>query len=370
MKKTVFSIIILFFPCSILTGQIPVYDNFYNCITVKGCYGFIADVKNRNHLLINSHITPLVISFRQPLPTKYDWQAVLPGAEKGISFEYINLRNPEYLGRLWLLAPFINIPLTIKKAWKLSINASMGMMYASRIYHRTENYRNTMFGSHMGAAFGFGMESSFYLFEPFFVSTGIDFFHYSNGETTLPNDGINIANMFVSAGYQFQNRTLPIAVKNPGFRKRGHISIIPVTGWRDISPVQSRKYLTAALSAEYFYTLTRIQNIGGGIAIFYDGSVKQLYENDIEKGDEISNPYRQVTSGLYILHEFNFFPVIIHIQTGYYILDDRIKNRSRVFNRLGLRYYIGKMYFINITHKSHFFFKGDSLEWGLGYVIN
>ncbi|MBN2213894.1 MAG: acyloxyacyl hydrolase [Bacteroidales bacterium] len=369
MKKTVSLILLSLLPCWILTGQGLSSDTHYYCFTAKGCYGFIADVKNRNHLLVNNHITPLEISFRQPVPARYSWQMLLPGAEKGISLKHINLRNPDNLGSIWVLAPFITVPVMFRRPWRLSLYASMGMVYAEKIYHRTENYRNTMFGSHLNGAFGFGMENSFYLFNSFIASAGFDFFHYSNGETTLPNDGINIGNVFFSAGYQFHNNMISVSLKNSEFRKKGHVSIIPVFGWKDLSPVKSRRYYTAALSAEYFYTLTRIQNIGGGIALFYDNSVSQLYENDIEKGDETSNPYRQVTSGLYMIYEFNLCPVVIHFQAGYYILDDRIDSRSRIFNRFGLRYHISERYFINITHKSHFFFKGDNLEWGIGYII-
>jgi hypothetical protein len=368
VKKAAISII-TFFSCSILTGQITLSDHFYNCFAVKGCYGFIADVKNRNHLLINSHITPVGISLRKPIPAKYNWQVLLPGTEKGIFFEHINLRNPGYLGSIWMLSPFISVPFAVKRTWKLSVNAAMGMVYAGKIYHRTENYRNTIFGSHLNAAFGFGLENTFYLFKSFIVSTGIDFFHCSNGETTLPNDGMNTGNVFVSAGYKFQNRTIPVTLENTDFRKRGYVGIIPVMGWKDLTAVKGGKYLTGALSAEYDYTITRIQNIGIGLAVFYDNSVKQLYKNDVEKGDKISNPYRQTTAGLYVLHDFNLFPVIIHFQAGYFLLDDGIKSRSRIFNRFGLRYFINEKYFINITHKSHFFFKGDNQEWGIGYII-
>ena len=353
-----------------LTGQFQVSDNFYNCLAVKGCYGFIADVKNRNHLLINAHITPFEISFRQSLSSKYNWQSLLPGTEKGISLKYIDLKNPECLGKVWALTPFLNAAVIEKKTWKLSINASMGIAYASKIYHRTGNYRNTMFGSHLIATIGFGMECSFYLFEPVLISTGIDFFHYSNGETTLPNDGMNNGSFFFSTGYQFNKRVVPVKAEYPEFRRKGHMSIIPVIGWKDLSPVKSRKYLNAALSAEYSYTLTRIQNIGAGIALFYDGSVRQLYLNDVEAGEDLDHSYRQVKTGLYILHDINFYPVMIHIQTGYYLVNDRIEDRSRIFNRIGLRYFIHDRYFINITHKSHFFFKGDNLEWGVGYIIS
>ena len=370
MKRTFLSIIVLFLACSSGTGQYAVSGDYYHCVAVRGCYGFIADVNNRNHLLIHNHITPLEISLRQPIPVKHDWQGLLPGAEKGISLKYINLKNREYLGSMLVLAPFINVPLILRKPWELYINASLGVVYAQKIYHRTENYRNTMFGSHMNAAFGFGLENAFNLSKSFVLSTGIDFFHYSNGETTLPNDGINIVNVFVSAGYRFRSRTIPATHdKNSGFRKSGHASIVPVFGWKDLSPVKSKRYYTAALSAEYSYNLTRIQNVGAGIALFYDGSVKQLYEEDMANGEDVSRQYRQLTSGLYLMHDFNLFPVMIHIEAGYYLLDDRIEARSRIFNRLGLRYFISERYFINITHKSHFFFKGDNLEWGIGYIF-
>ncbi len=370
MKRTVLSIIVLFLACSTGTGQLTVSGDYYIFVNIKGCYGFIADVNNRNHLLIQNHITPLEISLRQPIPIKHDWQGLLPGTEKGICLKYINLKNREYLGSMLVLAPFINVPLILRKAWELDISASMGIVYAQKIYHRTENYRNTIFGSHLNAAFGFGLENALNLSKSFTLSTGIDFFHYSNGETTLPNDGINIGNVFVAAGYRFRSRTIHVTPDNhSGYREKWHASIVPVFGWKDLSPVKSTKYFTAALSAEYSFNVTSIQNVGAGIALFYDGSVKQLYEEDIANGEDISRQYRQFTSGLYLAHDFNLFPVVIHIQAGYYLLDDRIRTKSRIFNRFGLRYFISERYFINITHKSHFFFKGDNLEWGIGYIF-
>ena len=354
-----------------VSSQDKIFSNDYREITFKSCYGFIADVGNKNDLLIRAHIKPIEFDFSRPIKIRYSWQKVLPNVEKGIYLRYVNLENPEYLGSLYVVSPFIKATVINTRFWKLRLSSSMGLVYASKIYHRTENYRNDIFGSHVNIAVAFAIDNSFSISKKVTISAGIDFSHFSNGETTLPNSGMNNGTMFLSVGYHFENQkdTNIYKLTDNVTNRIRKFAIITAIGWKDLSPVKSSKYLTTALSLEFGLPVTELQKVGAGAVIFYDGSMRSLYRADIEDGIESGNSYRQLTAGIYIFHDLNLYPLILHIETGYFLIEDRVPGRSDVFNRFGIRYYLNNHFFINFLHKSHFFFKGDNLEWGTGIIF-
>ena len=342
--------------------------NFTN-ISFKICYGFIADVNKNNDLLIRSHITPFELTFSRPISKKYSWQKIIPVVEKGISIKFINLQNPEYLGNLYSIAPFVKATLWHTRFWDLRMQSSLGLAYVSKIYNRTENYRNTFFGSHLNASLSFGLENSFQISNFLALKTGIDFSHFSNGESTQPNDGMNIGDLFFSASYRFiEHKPASTRFIQNNYEKT-KFTLLPVIGWKDILPVQSRKYLTAALSVEYGHAINQLQKIGVGAVMFYDGSIRPLSKIQQNEDIKMRNSNREFATGLYLFHDIDLYPLIIHIEGGYYLIDDRIEYQNRIFNRFGVRYFITKNLFFNLTHKSHFFFKGDNLEWGIGFIL-
>ncbi len=338
-------------------------------ISLKLCYGFIADVGKDNYLLIRSHIVPVEITLSGPVVRKYDWYKIVPNVEKGISIKYIHLSNPECLRNLYSVAPFIKVTLWDTRFWRLDLRSSLGLAFVTKIYQRTENYRNTIFGSHLNAAANFALENSFQVSNVFALKTGIDFSHFSNGETIQPNEGMNIGTLFFSTAYRFSSHKTHSTKINPNHYDNKHFTLLPAAGWKDILQVQSRKYLTAAISVEYGISLNALQKIGAGTVLFYDGTMKPIYEIHRNEGTEIKNQYREFTCGAYLFHDVNLYPLIIHIEGGYFLMDDRIEDHSRIFNRFGIRYFLTDNLFFNLTHKSHFFFKGDNLEWGIGYIF-
>lgn len=364
MSYLVRKIILLF--CLLFWLVSPVKTQQAFELSILPHYGFIADVGNRNHLLIKSHILPFELTFSQKIIKDYSWKKIIPYVRKGVSFRITNLKNPDYLGYLFSLSPFIQVKLIDGKFYDLGITGLMGIMYSSKIYHRTDNYRNTLFSSHLNAGFGFGIENSFHLGKNLRFLQGFDFIHHSNGETSQPNDGANIVSLFAGFSYSFKDELYTATVEVNESKERWSIQFLPTFGWKQNSFYTDKVYSAASLSGNFLLSISSIQNIGAGVSLFYDNSIDDL---SLRTEEELTLFYRKTTAGVHLIYEFYLYPLIIHFQGGYMVLDDNIPDRSLFYNRFGIKYFITNKIFFNLSHKSRFFFKGDNIEWGIGYSI-
>ena len=61
--------------------------------------------------------------------------------------------------------------------------------------------------------------------------------------------------------------------------------------------------------------------------------------------------------------------LIFIVSTGIYFRNEIDNLKNQVYNRFGGRFFLTNNLFLTVTHKSHFFFKGDYVAWGIGYIF-
>ena len=370
MNKGQAGIFIFFLVAGIILVQGPAIsqtDHFYQ-LSISSETGAIMDRQNAYYLIVDNYIHPFEISFSKRATGRAAWENKLYHPETGYAFFFANLRNKEILGNLYAGYAFIRIPVFHSGHFQSSIRAGAGMAFANEPYNPTENYKNVLIGSHLLATFNLEAGLGYAIAPDVLINGSVTLNHFSNGQIKIPNYGVNLAGLKLGMRYSFGNLPTGREYANDDepatTSKKIHISFIPTMGVRQIEFYYGENFRTASFSIEASKEINFLETLEAGISLFYDASNTSDYERKFR--EKLDNSYNY-TIGLYLGHEFNFYPVVIPLQMGYYAIHAKAEYRSPFFNRFGIRYYLFPDFFINVLHKSDFFFRGDNIEWGIGY---
>ncbi len=328
----------------------------------------IMDKESDYFLFVNKYITPFEISFSKHLTGDEIWKQMINHPRAGVSFMYAGLQNKEVLGTIYATRGFLEIPLYHRKHFSFIVKPLVGLAYATRTFNPVDNYKNLLIGTHVLANFGIEGLINVNLGGRFSIHTGVAFNHFSNGQIKLPNNGLNLTGIKAGLGYSFGSPVseTDIHTLTSSDNHEWNLLIIPTAGIKQIDFFYNDYFYTASISVEATRNINFLQNTGLGIALFYDES------NIVDYGRKFFTPIsssHNYIGGIYLHHDFNFYPVIIPVQMGYYALNAKAEYRSKIFNRFGVRWHVTPNLFLNIMHKSDFFFRGDNIEWGIGYKI-
>ncbi|NJM14134.1 MAG: acyloxyacyl hydrolase [Bacteroidales bacterium] len=180
-------------------------------VNVNHHYGFIADVSNEYGNLINRYVWPLELSVSKPSGTRAACRFLNGLTRYGLSLYYVNLGNENELGHLTSLKAFLKTRVYGARRFSLFVKSSLGWGYLSKIYQPLENPRNKLFSKHENIVFGIEGLVSCTLAEHINLNGGIVFNHFSNGQTKLPNKGMNVASAKMGFDFQMCNKQQPIA---------------------------------------------------------------------------------------------------------------------------------------------------------------
>ena len=325
--------------------------------------GIIADKHDKYDLLIRDFIHPVSLSLKIPAAPR-EWTGAFESSWFGVSLFNANLGNRDVLGSLSSVDGSVNVVPFKKGGFYPLLGLSLGVSYASNPYHATENYRNVLIGSRFLATFGTDCSFIFLISPTWSLQGAIYFRHFSNGQIRLPNYGLNMITLAGGINYHFEDNVNKRTAKQKVFSAPDGFGLYLTTGMREIDFFPGRHYSTYSFALEKTWKINTFQHVGAGFAIFYDESNIHDYERKFrEKPDERMN----YTGGFFLTHELAFYPVYIPFQLGWYAINNQAEYRSNFFNRFGLRYFINKHLCLNITHKSDYFFRGDNIEWGIGY---
>lgn len=132
------------------------------------------------------------------------WQSLYPKARFSMLFNYQQTGNPEVLGHAWALAPMLGFGLLEKKAWRLEMQLAWGLAYVSKCFDSFSNPQNIVLGSRVNAFATARLQAGYQLKRWKFRSALI-VSHYSNGNYSSPNLGINLAAIELGLDYHWQS---------------------------------------------------------------------------------------------------------------------------------------------------------------------
>lgn len=315
--------------------------------------------------LITGHTQAFEINFAKQTIHKNTWNEYYRYPLVGVSYFFADLGNPSQLGYAHGLYGWINFPLIRTKEYTMSFRLGTGLGYITKHFDRLTDHKDEVIGSHINGIMHGNFEQAFRITNQISLYANVGITHFSNGAYKTPNLGINIATGSIGITYRFGKDTIrfPKHKERIPFTDRKISYNFVVAGFaKEVIPPDGKKYGALSISGLAIKQMGYKSGLGLGLDYFYDGSLKTLFMNDT---NFIGKNYIIERIGIYIAHELAIGKVRVVTDLGYYLLSDW-KENGMVYSRLGIKYYMSKSIFANVTLKTHYA-KADFLELGIGY---
>lgn len=333
-------------------------------ISAEGHYGFIMSHRNNMAHLIKGHIYGGELNYTFRTDGCRPWQQIYKYPEIGLSIFTMYLSNPQQLGNLGALYPFINLRLN-KLSSKVNFNLRLGegLAYITKRFDRINNHKNNVIGSHLNGFVNIRLNASTLLTNTWRLNLGVGLSHASNGAAKTPNLGINMVTVNAGIGYVFGNKCIDVRrdtiVPCP---KNWKISLMGISGVKEREVPNGPKYLIFGLQTNIYKTLNYKNKLGGGIEATYNNATKDEWLKD-------SIPTKKFADILQVSAKFSYAYVInklsFPVDFGVYFFK-RQRTNGQFFHRIGLRYMLTEHLIANLTLLTHWA-KADYFEGGIGY---
>lgn len=323
-------------------------------------YGFMIAHRPSIIHLQQKHLQGFEVNWQKLPSDSGGWRNIYGFPWLGITYLSYDLGNPLELGRAHGLFPTIYFPLVRHKPTSLVLRFGWGVGYIQHPFNTETNYKNLAIGSHWNMGVTTAVLFRFPASARMQVTGGLNFTHFSNGTSQLPNLGLNMT--AIQGGIQYylgkpQTRTrVPVDVQRDGFE----YTISGVAGVKDVYPPGGTKYVPVNISFNALKDFTSKSMFGFGSDLGYDESMEARLEPDDREGFE--SCVRVGVHGTYGLHVGKVYGMI---QVGTYLYNPMTLDGT-VYNRLAFRYYTTPRLYLAFGLKSHYA-KADYMEWGIGY---
>lgn len=323
--------------------------------------GFIIPHHPEMRYLVAGHVHQVELNMYRHTDGSKDWHHHFNFPTWGLSTGWYGLRSPE-LGYAFASTAFMDMPLN--PARSLGLKMGIGTAYVSHPFNAADNFFNTAIGSHLNATLSLEAHAHWVLGRVY-VDPGIALHHFSNGAMRMPNSGINMPFVRITAGYLPGTLAQPerrVADRCPdaAWRSPNRMLFGSSIGAKEILPIGGRKYHIVNVFAMWMRRFSPKSSYGVEGGINYNGSLSSREESD--RTTTLTN-YRAFVAGQYQLH---FDPWGIRLQAGSYLFPT-FTSDGYIFFRYHLVYNAGRVDLL-AGLKSHFA-KADNIEIGAAYRI-
>lgn len=333
-------------------------------LSAQGHYGFIISHRSSMASLIKGHVYGGEINYLFRTNGNKPWQQLYKYPDFGICMFHLDLANPQQLGTLEAIYPYTNLRLNkLNKKINVNLRLGVGLAFVTKPFDRLTNHKNIAIGSHLNGFVNLRLSTSYMLSDAWGINAGVGLTHASNGAAKTPNLGLNMATINLGIGYAFGNRCFEYRKDSiPPCCKVWKISIIGVTGVKELEQPGGRKYMAFGLQTMALRTLNYKNKLGGGIEFTYNNATRTEWLSD-----SVSNPTfdQMIQIGSKVCYAFVIDKLSLPVEFGVYVYKKQHTN-GMFFHRIGLRYMLTKHVIANISLLTHFA-KADYFEGGFGY---
>lgn len=302
---------------------------------------------------------------------------VRPGSIHQGAYQGVGLARHEF--NRWLSNPisvylFYGAPI-INFSRRVSLNYewNLGMAFGWNAYDEETNPENKVIGSKVTAYIDVDMYLRWMMSRYLDFNAGLSLSHFSNGNTTYPNLGLNTCGIRLGLAY-YINRQMPPAT--PVVREsypscRGlYTDVILYGAWKpgvghqgDEYYLLPGRYAVMGFNVNPMYRLNPWLSLGASLDGVYDRSASR--ENDYtEEPDHTFR--RQVALGLSARSEFAMPYFSINFGVGTYLLGNR-NNFRGVYEVLALKIHASRRAMVHIGYSLVDFKTPNNLMIGLGW---
>ena len=275
------------------------------------------------------------------------------------------------------------------KSWapRLSLNYewNLGLTFGWHPYDAETNPENRVIGSRVTAYIDADIYLRWQLSRSWDLNAGVSVIHFSNGNTTIPNAGLNVLGGRVSLAYYIHRQEQPSTgrVRIPSFRRRINYDLLLFVAYRrqgfdfgDGPVAMPGKYEVFGFNFTPLYSVNYWFSTGLSVDGVYDRSANLLFEDYIvgmgDKGDDSRNhvgfpPARkQMALGLSARAEFTMPFFSINVGVGRNLICAPGDLRAW-YQLLALKVNMSRKLFLHIGYSLQDFRYPNHLMLGLGW---
>ena len=326
--------------------------------------GYVPDASKIYTSVLNNYTNGVTVGLSNYTKGKKEWNKFYGYPEVGFLFHYEDLKNHEKLGSLFASARFINFNLFNFYELDANLRTFFGLAYASKIFDPVENYKNPFFSKHINFFFGVDLNIEYPVSKHnnLYAFTGFSLFHVSNGESRIPNKGMNNVNFNIGLSYRSIGKPEPdtkVKIRN----RKIYFTVLPTIGIKEDWRYGSDKFTQLSISSEFLYQTGFKSIIGIGIDYFYDETLKSYSNHNLEP---VKNNTDATYGGMCLTYQLNLYPLILVFKSGPQIINAK-DSFGTLYNLYGFKYFFTPRLFALMFHRSHGPLYGDNIEFGIGY---
>ena len=313
------------------------------------------------------------------------------GVYQGVGLAYHDL-NPQ-LGHPVSLFLFQGATIkTIVKRLSLDYEWNLGLAYGWKNYDLKDHPDNHVIGSKMTAHINVDLYLRYRLSKKWDLNLGASITHYSNGNTSFPNAGLNIAGIKASAAYYFGGeRSEEKGVRTLEEQEQTSLQPSPSTFYDRITwdltlygawkrkgiEVETRtytipgKYGVGGFNLNPLYRINRWLNVGPSLDFSYDSSAN--LEIDIPKDREPTEEdvhmapwHKRIAVGLSGRVEIVMPYFTINFGIGHNVVNANTEDLKGFYEILALKIHIIRNSYIHIGYSLYDFYYPNNLMLGIG----
>lgn len=378
---------------------------------IKGEYIYGNILKHTVHLenLIKDPVRGGELAIEWKTMGEKPWHQYYNFPTIGVGLVGLDLGNPEMLGQLLAVYPYLNFKLIETNFFKLKLKAGAGMSFINKRYDNTPHQENSLrgpngepnqanaaIGSIINVYFAGGGNMEIPLFSGLSLVAAYNWNHASNGSFFQPNSGINMLNASVGLTYFPSYKTFrkPQKREIAPLPQKFSLDIVLSGGARELYYLDNKMFPTGSLVLGVYRQLGNNIRLGLAVDGFYDGVYNGLtqFKRTYLSTDELKNKIRvgislqpelvfgKLSAGMHFgLYLYNPLKNLEPCDAGGNLINpaqnkpliypyDIEKEDGWLYTRASIKYAFSKHYFFSLGLKTHLQ-KAEFIEWGIGYRL-
>ena len=267
---------------------------------------------------------------------------------------------------------------------RLSLNYEwdFGLTCGWRPYDKDKNPDNHVIGSKVTAYMDAEVYMRWIISRHWDLNVGAAFTHYSNGNTSIPNAGLNVVCAKASVAYYLNRRPeRPSYAVVPPFKRHWVWDLTLYGAWKrrgyelgEESYILPGTYGVVGFNMNPLYRLSPRFNVGPSLDAYYDGSSNLELDGIVPLGSDISDDdmvtsttwTRQMGLGLSARAEFVMPYFTINFGIGHNLINLNTRDMDGFYEILALKVGLMRKAYLHIGYSLYDFRRPNNLMLGLG----
>ena len=332
-------------------------------------YGFLLPHHSSIEYSVQGHIFGYELNLLEQSSGLSEYDALMNYPRKGYGVSYHWLNNKEVFGSVWGFYGLYDVPIIREEKFKFTYRIYGGLSYLTKIYDVYDNYLQTAIGTHFNLYFRLCFDVRYQIGKQLEMDFNTGFTHFSNGNVTEPNLGLNLVTSSLAFNYSFQPiEWIPKEKKKIPVPEKINIGTYMAGGIKSQGMMKNERYFKGVINIHTGYNFSIKRQAGVGLDIFYDGTV---HHSDYVRYDESTfldtANVKPIQAGGIIYHDLHYGNLILSLQIGAYFLNKK-DEYALMYNRTGLKFRANKPLRFCVMLKSHKT-QADYIEFGIEYEL-